>query len=118
MPPVKAENKVAHVMFTKVAAARQLLLDQADKIIAEYIDLARAAKDAGDYETSAKILQWLIEHMPADQGNRIVDVSVDKKVEQVQQGPTGPTIQIGINVGGVAVKKPKQLPPAEVIDAE
>lgn len=83
------------------------------------------ARVSGDYETAAKSLQWLIEHMPADEGgDRMVEVSVDKKQEQIQKGPVGPAIQIGIQVGGLGQrslpepKKPSDVSEAEIIDSE
>jgi hypothetical protein len=86
--------------FTKIQQAREALRDKADKIIEEYLDIAVQAKAAGDYETAYKALQWLIEHMPADEdGKGVVDTSVDKQKQQVA-APTGPAIQIGIKVGG------------------
>jgi hypothetical protein len=66
-------------------------------------------------------LQWLIEHLPKDeQGQGVVDRSADKEPVQIQQGETGPRIQIGIALGGVTAEKPKELPVAtvEVIDAK
>jgi hypothetical protein len=110
--------------FTKVKIARELLREKSEEILADYLDVVAKARDAGEYEVAAKSLQWLIEHMPADEdGKGLVDVSVDKKQQAVVQGPTGPTIQIGIQVGGLDKKqlpidKPKELPAveAEVID--
>lgn len=109
--------------FTKVKVARELLRQKAEDIINEYMDVAAKAKDAGDYQTAAKALQWLIEHIPAEEdGTRIVDSSIDKQVAPVQQD-NRPAIQIGIQVGGItpkqlAVPKPKELVKGEVIDAE
>lgn len=111
--------------FTKVAVARQLLREKSEDILNEYLDVITKAKEARDFETAAKALQWLLEHMPADENQeRIVDISVDKKVQEIK-GPTGPGIQIGIMVGGagkdqVALVKPSDVPvlPAEVIDEQ
>jgi hypothetical protein len=109
--------------FTKVAVARQLLREKSEEILSEYMDVITKAKDARDFETAAKALQWLMEHMPADENNeRIVDQSIDKKQEVVQKGPSGPAIQIGVIVGGLdknqaAIQKPAEIIalPAEVI---
>lgn len=103
--------------FTKIQQAREALRDKADKIIEEYLDIAVQAKAAGDYETAAKALQWLIEHMPADEeGQSLVDTSVDKQKQQAQQ-QLGPAIQIGIAIGG-ANQAQKALPQAEIVDAD
>jgi hypothetical protein len=107
--------------FTKVKVARDLLRDQADVILRDYLDVVNKARDAGEYETAAKALQWLIEHMPSeDDGTRIIDTSVDKDMKPVVQEQR-PAIQIGIQVGGVRApnelsgKKQKALPSVEII---
>jgi hypothetical protein len=108
-------NRENSRFFSKVYQAREALRDKADKILEEYLDIAVKAKEAGDYETAMKTLQWLLEHMPADEdGKALVDVSVDKQKQIVAAGPAGPAIQIGIAIGGV---KQKALPTIEVIDA-
>lgn len=120
--PISAKER--NQLFTKVKAARELLRQQAEDIVNLYMENAKVAMARGDHETAQKALQWLLEHMPAEvDGSRVVDMGIDKQVIQ-QQGPTGPMIQIGINVGGIPVKPldaPKvagELPPieAEVID--
>lgn len=104
-----------HQMFSKVHAARKLLLERAEEIITEYLEVARLAKEDGQYEEAYKALQWLIEHMPSDAGERMVESSVDKKQEVVEKD-TRPAIQIGISLGGITKKK--ELPEASVIDGE
>lgn len=113
--------------FARVGIARNLLREKAEELYKKYMDIIQKAEDAGQYEVAAKHLQWLIDHMPAeDDGTRMIDQSVDKKQEVIDRGPVGPAIQIGIQVGGtgnkhIEVSKPKELPkpiPAEIIDAE
>ncbi len=119
-------NQTAKVYFTKVKVARDLLRAKAEEILNQYLDNIKKMQDLGDYAGAAKSLQWLIEHMPSeDDGTRAVDGSVDKSVQQVAEKPTGPAIQIGIQVGGITpraiqgtVTKPSALPPAEIIDAD
>ena len=106
--------KEQRVFFTKVKVARDLLRERADVLLQQYLNIVDMATAAGDYETAAKAMQWLMDHMPAeDDGTRIVDVSVDKKQQQVQPQAL-PQIQIGIAVGGVSkelsAKKVKALP--------
>lgn len=102
--------------FSRVAIARQVLREKAEEIYAEYFETLKLAKEAGDFETASKGLQWLMDHMPAeDDGTRMIDVSVDKTTTVVA-APTGPSIQIGIQLGGV--KPQKALPSAEVIDVK
>lgn len=103
--------------FPKVKEAREALKERAVEIMQQMLDTAQKATDAGDYETAAKIYQWLMEHMPAEEGTRIVDNSVDKQQQQIEK-PSGPAIQIGIQVGGaggrtaIIAKPVKPLPAA------
>lgn len=110
--------------LSKVAIARQLLREKSEEMLKQYMLVIDEARASGDYETAMKGLQWLIEHAPADEaGERVVDVSVDKKQQVVDQGPVRAPIQIGIQVGGLGQhslpnpKKPKELV-GEVIDSE
>lgn len=97
-------------LFSSVKVAREALRQRAEELISEFLDIAKQAKVAGDYETASKSLMWLIEHLPAESdGSRVVDVSVDKKAPVVEP-QHGPKIQIGIQLGGV---KQKQLPTVE-----
>lgn len=102
--------------FSKVRIARELLKERSEEILKQYLQVVDEARVSGDYETAAKALQWLIEHMPADdEGGRMVEVSVDKKQEAKQPGPTGPAIQIGISVGGTGQKQLPMPKPADVV---
>jgi hypothetical protein len=113
--------KGADQYFSKVRIARQLLREKSEEILAEYLDIVARARDAGEHEVAVKALQWLIDHMPADEaGDRMVDQSVDKTQPVVEKG-TGPAIQIGIALGGLgqsqkALPKPSDIVVAEVVD--
>ena len=115
--------KETRAYFSKVAIARQVLNEKAEELLNEYLDIVAKAKDAGDYETAAKAMQWLIDHMPADDdGGRLVEQSVDKKQQVVEKGPAGPAIQIGIQVGGtnqkaLPIAKPSDIT-VETVDSE
>lgn len=105
-------------IFTKVKVARELLKTHAEDIYKQYMETIAEARSNGNSEAALKGLQWLIEHMPADEdGNRIIDTSIDKNIQPVQVD-SRPAIQIGIQLGGVNQKK--QLPAAkvEIIDAK
>lgn len=95
------------IFFPRVKEARELLRQRAAEILERQsiiIDLAMAKED---YETAGKLNQWLIEHMPkGDDGETIIDESAATPKE-LSSGPTGPTIQIGIQLG--ALPPPKQL---------
>lgn len=122
-----ANTKPQKAFFNKVAIARQLLKEKSEEILKQYLLVVDEARASGDYETAAKALQWLIEHMPSDEtGERMVEVSVDKKQQEVAPANSGPQIRIGIAVGGLGQKsmpdpkKPKELskPVIEIVDAE
>lgn len=90
---------------------------RAEEILNKYQKLIDQTAAAGDYETALRHMQHLIDHMPTDEGTRLIDMSIDK-AQQAESGPRGPLIQIvGIKLGGVEGNK--ALPPAvEVIDVE
>lgn len=102
--------------FPKVREARQKLAEKAQEILEEYLLNIQAAKLKGDHETALKGLQWLIEHMPDEEGESMVNSSIDKAKEK-QIGGGGPTIQIGFQLGGITTP-PKALPDPEVIDVK
>jgi hypothetical protein len=114
--------------FPKIKEAREALREKAVEIMEQYIANAKEAQADGDYEVAAKSLQWLMEHMPADEhGDRVVETSVDKQKQQ--EKPVGPGVHIGIVVGGVqapALPEPKkrlrapakQLSESTIIDVE
>ncbi len=98
--------------FPKVKEARELLKQKAADLLAKYERIIDEAIIAQQFEVAAKHVQWLIEHMPEEDGVRLIDASAAKAVEV--QGKIGPSIQIGIALGGM---KPRELPEApEVID--
>ena len=98
--------------FPKVREAREALRARAEEIINLYMQNARQAVAAGEFEAAAKALQYLMDHIKDEDGGRIVDSSVDKQV--AIEGPKGPTIQIGFALGGVPNSQPT-LPPAITI---
>lgn len=90
--------------FPKVKEAREALRDEAVNILQQYLAVVKAASADGDYEVATKSLQWLMEHMPEDEGTRMLATNVDKQA--VEKGSSAPVIQIGIALGG----QQKQLP--------
>ena len=109
MPDIKP---VPRKFFSKVTQAREALKERAIEILESYMALALEAKEKGDFETSAKILWNLMEHMPNEEGTTLIDQSAAKP-KQIE-GSTGPQIQIGIAMGGLP--KYKELPEAQIID--
>jgi hypothetical protein len=102
------------VYFSSVKEARDALRAKAMELIDGYMDLITEARAAQELEVAAEGYQFLLKHLPKDeQGITLLDTAVDK-VSKEAVGPKGPTIQIGIALGGI---KPKELAPA-VIDVE
>lgn len=115
----KKQDIVQSRMFSKVNVAREMLKERAEEILAEYIETAKAAREAGEFEAAGKMYWNLIEHMPADNPNeRVVDTSVDKQQKTAESNkPSGPTIQIGLALGGLPqAKQLKSKKAVEVID--
>lgn len=114
------DDVVSRRFFGSVGIAREMLKERAQEILTDYIETAKAAREAGEFEAAGEMYWKLIEHMPADTPEeRIVDTSVDKQQKQLEKGPTGPTINIGLALGGLP--QPKALPAAkhvEVIDVK
>lgn len=98
------------ISFPKVKEAREALKARAMELFDLQIQIILAAVANKDYESASKANQWLLDHIPADDGVRMFDGSVDKEVSN--QGQLGPTIQIGIALG--AAPEPKALPPATI----
>lgn len=109
MPVKKGSTRV---YFPQVKVAREALRDRANEILEAYIALSAEAKAAGDFEVASDILWKLIEHMPHEDGERLIDSSASKPKEI--EGKQGPTIQIGLVLGGVSSKK--ELPETPIID--
>ena len=97
-----------------VRKARERLQADADEIYTEYRKAIQIAVAGGEYEPALKAYQHLLDHLPAEEGQRLLDPSVDK--QQVTEGPRGPLIQIGIIQGGVP--QTKALPDIITIDTE
>ncbi len=96
--------------------AREKLAEKAEEILNLQLLIIKQAITAGDYETAAKANQFLIEHMPNQDGETMVDVSVDKP-KQIEQKGGAPQINIGFALGGITPKALPQ-PAVEVIEVE
>lgn len=103
---------MARDYFPRVREARELLRERAQEIMESYLAICAEARQAGHQEVALNALQWLIEHMPAEEGVRVIDPSA--AVQPKLEGPQGPQIAIGINLG----TGPKALPEAQVIDVK
>lgn len=106
-----ATNTLDRKAFWRVREARELLREHSAELVKMYLEAIQDAKANGESEVAIKAIQWLVEHMPADEdGTRIIDASVDKKVE-IAEKDNRPTVQIGISLGGV--NNPKQVAAAK-----
>ena len=85
--------------FSSVKKARELLKSRAESILSDYLMIVKSAAADGEYKAALDGLQWLIDHTPAEDGTRIVDVSIDKPVPVEQY--SAPAINIGFALGGV-----------------
>ena len=106
--PTKAQEvnlaPVRH--FSSVKRARAALRYKADVLLEKYLVAIDMATASGKYEEALKAYQWLLDHIPGEDGKRLLDPSVDKQT--IVEGNKGPLIQIGFQLGGV--KAPKELP--------
>lgn len=102
--------------FPKVREARQAIADNALAIYGAYMALAVAAQEAGEFITAEKIFWNLLSHMPEDEDTgKLLSQSVDAKGE-TQIGPVGPTIQIGLALGGMPTQS--ALPENVIVDTQ
>lgn len=105
------EKGAKRVYFPKVKEAREALRDKALGILEDYLAVVKAAQNAGDYKVATESLQWLMEHMPEEEGEKMIAASID--IPKNIEGAKAPVIQIGFAIGGVT----KELPPAvDVVD--
>ncbi len=88
--------------FSSVKKAREALKERANELLDLQISIIKSALAEGDFETAAKANQFLLEHIPHEDGERLLDTTVDK---QQIESKAGPMINIGFKIGGVAQKE-------------
>lgn len=98
--------------FSSVRRARELLREKSLETYAAYMKLAEEAIKKGDLEIAEKIYRYVLDHTIDDDGTPLLGPSVDKPKEIESSGPKGPSITIGVAIGGLG--QPKQLPEADV----
>ena len=98
--------------FSAVRKAREAIKEKALEHYHLLIGIIKQSVAGGDYETAAKYTAWLIEHTPADEGDRVLDISIDKPSPS-EGGPKGTVVNIGFKIGADEKKK---LPEGIVID--
>jgi hypothetical protein len=100
--------------FPRVKEARELLRQKAAEILEKHMAIIEEARQKGEFEAALKASQWLIEHMPNEEGSTVIDSSAAKQKEVVATN-SGPIIQIGFKLGGMGepalpiVKEVKEL---------
>lgn len=99
-------NLPAPPPLRQVKKAREALKAQAFEILEEYKAAIKMAIASGKYEEGLKAYQWLLDHIPGEDGERVFESSHDKQVKG-DDGPRGPVINIGFKLGGV--KEPKVI---------
>jgi hypothetical protein len=100
--------------FSSVRKAKEALKARANELLDGYLAVIKQAAAAGDYETAVKGYQHLLEHMPDEDGERVLDISIDKP--RPGDGPKGPTIQIGVAIGGL--NRPTLKPAVTITEVE
>lgn len=113
------DKAVGGPSFSSVRKARAALKENAFESYQLLLYIIKQATAAGDFETAARYAWMILEHTPEDEGERVLDISVDKP-KQVESGPKGPSVYIGLIQGGVTQPK-KELPQAAevtIIDVE
>jgi hypothetical protein len=103
--------------FSSVKKAREALKQRAHEILDGYLATIKQAAASGDYESAIKGYQHIMDHMPAEDGERLIDISVDKVPLDVK-GNGGPQVQIGIAIGGLNGQQQLPSPTPEVIVIE
>lgn len=101
--------------FSSVRKAKEALRQRAHEILDGYLLVIKQAAAAGDFETAVKGYQHLLDHMPDEDGERILDVSMDKKQADSGKAYQGPLIQIGVAIA--PLPKKALAAPLGVIDA-
>jgi len=105
--------EIGGAAFGKARKAREALRERAEEIVRLYFETWKQALAAGDYETAQKCASDLAKHIPKDEdGSTVFDPDIDKKVEATKQ--LGPSIQMGIVIGGINKQLPQ--PTVEVVE--
>ena len=99
-------SKPCFPISASVRKAKEALKAQAYEIYEEYRATIREARVAGKYEEALNAYKWLIDHIPSEEGERLIEGSSDK-VQQIESGNKGPVINIGIKLGGI--QQPKTI---------
>lgn len=104
--PVEKGSKREY--FPRVREAREAIRERAIELFESYLALSAEARAAGKFEVAEKILWNLMDHVEEEDGTKMFGQSVDKP-KAIDPKSQGPSIQIGIQLGGM--DQTKALPP-------
>lgn len=90
--------------FPRVKEAREALKAKAVALLEQYEKAILEAIASGDAKAAMEGIQWLMAHMPEDDGVKLIDTSVDKDKSSDSKGG-GTSINIGFSLGGVSNQK-------------
>lgn len=91
--------------FPKVAEARKLLAEEAVDLYKMYKQIAIDALAAQDFMVAEKVVGFLLAHMPEDdESGTLLNTNIDSNREPDIKGGGGPSIQIGLALGGMPQK--------------
>lgn len=117
--PAKKRGGRAKGYFPKVAEARKLLTDEADWWMKFYKQVAIDALAAQEFVTAEKVAAFILTHMPEDEETgTLLGTDIDKNREPDQKGLGGPSIQIGVALGGMNQQKAlPEVTQIEIVEA-
>lgn len=116
-PDGKKPIPVGGGYFSTVKKAKEAIKANSHANYEKLLKIIDMAASAGDFETAARYCWMIIEHTPADEnGERMIEESASKP-KQLEKGPGGPVIQIGVRVGGIN-EPAKELPAPTVIEVK
>jgi hypothetical protein len=108
--PMKKRGGRAKGYFPRVAEARKILTDEAVELYKLYKQIAIDALAAQDFAVAEKAVGFLLTHMPEDEDTgTLLNTDIDKNKEPDVKGGGGPSIQIGLALGGMPSSQ-KALP--------
>lgn len=107
----------ARIYFPKVKEAREALREKALELYQQYDAAIKKAIADDKLDLALPAMQWLMEHMPDEDGTKMLESSIDKQAPAA--GLAGPQINIGFSLGGVKASNALPALPTivEVVDA-
>ena len=102
--------------FSSVKKARQALQGHALELYQDFRTMIKQAAAAGKWEEALKAQQWLLDHVPGEDGERIFEASSDKPAQV--EAKQGPQINIGFALGGLETKSMPKVIEGEKVETE